>query len=102
MVLSFGDCEIDLDRFEVRRCGSTVPVGRSVTTARRSGSSARSTDGATHPALLTPREQEVADLARQGLSNPEIAERLFVSTRTVDNHLRRVYAGLGIGGRHEL
>ena len=51
---------------------------------------------------LSPREQEVADLARLGLTSREIAERLFVSTRTVDNHLRKVYAALGISGRGEL
>ena len=44
----------------------------------------------------------MADLARQGLSSREIADRLYVSTRTVDNHLRKVYAALGISGRHEL
>lgn len=52
--------------------------------------------------VLSPREREVADLAREGLSSREIAERLYVSTRTVDNHLRKVYAALGISGRHEL
>ena len=51
---------------------------------------------------LSPREHEVADLARQGLSSKEIAERLYVSARTVDNHLRKVYAALDIAGRHEL
>jgi DNA-binding winged helix-turn-helix (wHTH) protein/DNA-binding CsgD family transcriptional regulator len=56
----------------------------------------------TDDAALSPREQEVADLARLGLSSREIAERLYVSTRTVDNHLRKVYAALDIAGRHEL
>jgi DNA-binding CsgD family transcriptional regulator len=58
--------------------------------------------GGEDEAALSPREQEVADLARLGLSSREIAERLYVSTRTVDNHLRKVYATLGLTGRHEL
>ncbi|RXZ40468.1 LuxR family transcriptional regulator [Agromyces binzhouensis] len=51
---------------------------------------------------LTPREREVASLAAQGLSSNEIAGRLFLSTRTVDNHLQSTYAKLGIRGRREL
>ena len=51
---------------------------------------------------LTPREREVASLAAQGLSSNEIARRLFLSPRTVNNHLQATYAKLGIRGRHEL
>jgi len=52
--------------------------------------------------FLTPREREVATLAAQGLASRTIAERLGVSVRTVDNHLRQVYAELGVRGRVEL
>jgi DNA-binding CsgD family transcriptional regulator len=52
--------------------------------------------------LLTRREREVAALAAQGLTSREIAERLFVSVRTVDNHLRQVYDKLGIRSRADL
>lgn len=52
--------------------------------------------------MLTPREREVATLAAQGLASRAIAERLGLSIRTVDNHLRQVYAELGIRGRAEL
>ena len=63
----------------------------------------RDCEGARPPALralgpaeeLTPREREVALLAAGGLSSAEIAERLVVSVRTVDNHLQRVYGKLG-------
>jgi len=51
---------------------------------------------------LTLREREIAMLAAQGLASRQIAERLSLSTRTVDNHLARVYEKLGIGGRLEL
>jgi DNA-binding CsgD family transcriptional regulator len=51
---------------------------------------------------LTRREREVAELAAQGLASKAIAERLFVSTRTVDSHLLRVYTKLGVRSRTEL
>jgi DNA-binding CsgD family transcriptional regulator len=51
---------------------------------------------------LTRREREVALLAARGLSNREIAVRLTVSGRTVENHLARVYLKLGVHGRDGL
>jgi DNA-binding CsgD family transcriptional regulator len=51
---------------------------------------------------LTPAEQQVADRAAQGMSNPDIARDLHVSRSTVETHLKRVYAKLGIDGRHQL
>jgi DNA-binding CsgD family transcriptional regulator len=51
---------------------------------------------------LTPREREVAQLAAAGLSSREIADRLVVSVRTVDNHLQRVYLKLGVSRRQDL
>jgi DNA-binding CsgD family transcriptional regulator len=54
------------------------------------------------PVPLTPREREVASLAVQGLSNRDIAERLVVSNRTVDNHLYNLYAKLGVRNRAEM
>jgi DNA-binding CsgD family transcriptional regulator len=52
--------------------------------------------------LLTRREREIAGLAAAGTSSREIADRLFLSVRTVDNHLQRVYGKLGVGSRAEL
>ena len=51
---------------------------------------------------LSEREQQVAELAAGGLSSREIAERLVVSQRTVDNHLSAVYRKLGLEGRTQL
>jgi DNA-binding CsgD family transcriptional regulator len=56
---------------------------------------------AVQPAL-TSRERQVAELAAEGVRSREIADRLFLSPRTVENHLQRVYAKLGVNGRVEL
>jgi DNA-binding CsgD family transcriptional regulator len=51
---------------------------------------------------LTSQERHIAHLARDGLSNPEIGARLFLSPRTVEWHLRKVFTKLEIRSRHEL
>jgi DNA-binding CsgD family transcriptional regulator len=70
---------------------------------RRLGSPGRrAADASAGPASLTAREREVARLAADGLTAREIAARLFVGERTVETHLTRVYAKLGVRTKVEL
>ena len=68
---------------------------------RASGETARKRDDA-GDATLTPQERQVALLVQRGMSNREVAGQLFVSHRTVDFHLRNVFAKTGVTSRLEL
>jgi DNA-binding NarL/FixJ family response regulator len=51
---------------------------------------------------LTAQESEIARLVCDGLSNPEIGTQLFLSPRTVEWHLSKIFTKLGVTSRHEL
>jgi DNA-binding NarL/FixJ family response regulator len=78
--------------------------------AQRSGTLVAFCEGAATPGLvqadavvpLSARELEIARLAAEGLSSKDIAERLYLSVRTVNNHLQSAYSKLGVSGRTEL
>jgi DNA-binding CsgD family transcriptional regulator len=54
------------------------------------------------PARLTARETQIAQLASHGMSNPEIAAQLFMSRRTVEYHLHKIFTKLAISSRNQL
>ena len=84
-------CSMGLEAFAERARQELEATGE---TARR-----RAVDARTE---LTKREAQIVRLARDGLSNPEIGTRLFLSPRTVEYHLHKVFAKHGIASRTEL
>jgi DNA-binding NarL/FixJ family response regulator len=81
--------------------GMTGFAERARTELRATGETARTRTTAT-TVELTAREAQIARLARDGLSNPEIGARLFLSPRTVQSHLHNVFTKLGINSRGQL
>jgi DNA-binding CsgD family transcriptional regulator len=81
--------------------GMEAYAGRARRELRAAGGTARRT-AVTTAAQLTAQEAQIARLAAEGLSNPEIAFRLFLSPRTVQYHLGKVFTKLGITSRGQL
>jgi DNA-binding CsgD family transcriptional regulator len=83
------------------RLGATPWAERARTELRATGETARSRTSADHEAL-TPQERHIAALVAQGASSKQVAAQLFLSPRTVDYHLRKVFMKTGISSRTEL
>jgi DNA-binding CsgD family transcriptional regulator len=81
--------------------GAEAFAERSRRELRATGETARSRTDETR-AVLTPQEAQIARLARDGLSNPEIGAQLFISPRTVQYHLHKVFTKLEITSRNQL
>ncbi|MFI6649621.1 LuxR C-terminal-related transcriptional regulator [Streptomyces sp. NPDC050529] len=87
------------------RCGARAWTDRASGELRAAGEAVEgpATTGGKDPlAALTPQQQRIARCVAEGATNREVARRLSVSTRTVDHHLRNVFAALGVRSRTEL
>ncbi|HTP24000.1 MAG TPA: helix-turn-helix transcriptional regulator, partial [Solirubrobacteraceae bacterium] len=88
-----------LERFA--RVGMAPWEARARAELRATGETARRRDPSTRDEL-TPQELQIARLVATGKTNPEVAAQLFLSPRTIDYHLRKVFAKLEIASRAEL
>lgn len=111
------DATHDEDASDLVRCGATAIVGRDVdlatamnvvVSACRGDSTLRTTATPSTPvgvqqdaAVLSVRETEILQLVVDGLTVPDMARQLFISTKTVKHHLSAVYAKLGSTNRTE-
>jgi len=84
-----------------RGLGMRLFAERAEAELRATGETARKRDPSTLDDL-TPQELQIAGLVAEGLTNKEIAAQLFLSPRTIDYHLRKVFSKLGIASRTEL
>jgi DNA-binding CsgD family transcriptional regulator len=83
------------------RCGADVLAERARDELLATGAHLRR-DRLSGPEALTASERRVARMAAEGQSNPEIAQALYLTRRTVETHLTHAYQKLGIGSREEL
>ena len=84
-----------------RSLGARPLAQRAEAELRATGETARRRDPSTLDDL-TPQELQIAQLVAEGMTNREIAAQLYLSPRTIDYHLRKVYSKLGIASRTDL
>jgi DNA-binding NarL/FixJ family response regulator len=77
-------------------------AGRAHRELEATGETRRKRTVATDPQMLTAQEAQIARMARDGHANQEIGARLFISTRTVEYHLQKVFTKLNIRSRRQL
>ena len=85
---------------QLRTCGATSYAERAIVELRAAGGVVD--DDARTSELLTAHELQVARLVVGGLSNRDLAARLFISPRTVEAHLTAIFRKLGVANRREL
>lgn len=106
LMLTHGDSEAVIGAVRILDALGAVPVAnRYRNELRRRGVAgvpkAPSRQTRRNRAGLTPRQAEVVELLAENLSNPEIADRLFISPRTVDHHVSAILAKLNVASRTE-
>ena len=95
--------ELLRDAVKIFRDYHAEPWARAaVAEMRAAGGPSRPTGDVAELAELTAQQREIANLVAAGATNREIAGRLFLSTRTVEHHLRNIFVKLGIRSRTEL
>ena len=102
--------ELVADEASILTFGRAGDQRAATATLHRSNRLAQACEGAATPGLirvvgaapLSGREREIVMLAAQGMSSKDIADRLYLSVRTVGNHLQHAYAKLGVTSRAEL
>jgi DNA-binding CsgD family transcriptional regulator/tetratricopeptide (TPR) repeat protein len=89
------------------RCGAAGWAGQATEELRATGGRSRAAEHPVAPggeglASLTPHQRRIAELVATGATNREVAQSLSLSVRTVDHHLRNIFAALGVRSRVEL
>jgi DNA-binding NarL/FixJ family response regulator len=84
-----------------RQVGAPPWEERAAGELRATGAKARKRDPSTLD-QLTPQELQIAGLVASGMTNRQIAEQLYLSPRTIDYHLRKIFSKLGVASRTEL
>jgi DNA-binding NarL/FixJ family response regulator len=84
----------------LRAVGATRPAARAAAELQVAGGVV--SEGAASHELLTPQELQIARLVVAGASNRDLAQRLFISPRTVEAHLTAIFRKLGVRNRREL